>query len=397
MTKKALLEEVWPECFVEEGILSVHISALRKALGDSGDERRFIETAARVGYRFIGELRKNGVSLSPASIAEERSRSILQNVANPKAYELFGRGRAYLLSAAMTDVPKAVAAFQEAINLEPSYAAAHAGLALAFCAQAELRVAPHSQSYAQARTAALRALALDDSCADAQAALGAVMFLSEWDWVGAERSLRRALDLNPNHTEAYLWLGRLLEAIGRLDEGLRMKQRALERDPFSPHVHLQISLSYWSQRRYDDAIDWANRALAIDPHHLLAQEHLAGSYWKKGDFDKQFQVAVEHARTHGVPAAMLEDLERRYAEGGRQAIVQSTIERLSANSDAFSLHLALLHAEAGKLDAAFDYLDRAIDTRDPSLVQMAIGPQWDSFRGDQRFAERLQRMRLRSS
>src|SRR5262245_58653247 len=105
-------------------------------------------------------------------------------------------------------------------------------------------VAPPPEAYQEARAAALRALAMDDACADAQVALGSVLFFSEWNWVGAERSLLRALRLNPNHSEAYLVYGQLLDALGKLKEGLNTKLKALERDPFSPLIHLQISMSY---------------------------------------------------------------------------------------------------------------------------------------------------------
>jgi tetratricopeptide (TPR) repeat protein len=134
---------------------------------------------------------------------------------------LFGRGRSHLLHFSMFEVPKAIEAFRAAIELAPSYAGAHAGLALAHCARAELRVAPPAEAYSEAKAAALRALAMDDWCADAQAALAAVLFWSEWNWAGAERSLERALEINPNHTEAYLLYGRLLEARGRVEEGSR--------------------------------------------------------------------------------------------------------------------------------------------------------------------------------
>jgi len=98
------------------------------------------------------------------------------------------------------------------------------------------------------------------TCADAQVALGEVLFLGESNWIGAERSLKRALQLDPHYPEACLLSGQLLETLGRLEEGLEMKLRALERDPFSAFVHLQISMSYWNQRRYDDVIEWANKA-----------------------------------------------------------------------------------------------------------------------------------------
>ena len=135
------------------------------------------------------------------------------------------------------------------------------------------------RGYAQAREAALRALALDDGCADAQMALGAIAFLGDWDWIGAERSLARALEINPNHTEAYVLYGRLLDALGRLDEGLAMKMRALERDPSSPLVHQAISLSVLESAPFRRHGRVGDKTLELDPRHLVAREHLAGRYW----------------------------------------------------------------------------------------------------------------------
>jgi serine/threonine-protein kinase len=370
--KQELLDAVWPDAFVEEGILAVHISQLRKALG----HERYIETVARSGYRWTG---------APAPPPPSRA---------PDVYELFGRGRAHLLAASRAETPKALAAFQAAIALDPAYAAAHAGLALAWCAQAEFRVVPHAEAYPQAKTAALAGLALDPACADAQVALGIVLFLSEWNWTAAEKCLRRALDLNPHYTEAYLVCGRLLEAVGKLEEGLQLKQKALERDPFSPLVHLQISLSYWNQRRYDRSIEWANKALDLDPSHLLAREHLAGAYWKMGDPDRHMAEALRHAGIAGAPQSILDDLQRIYAEGGRAAIVRYSLEH--ARDAGPPVQLALLNGEAGDLDAAFLHLDRALDSRDPCLVHLAVAPQWDSLRADPRFEARLARMGLTS-
>ena len=163
------------------------------------------------------------------------------------------------MAAARSEIPRAVEAFRAAIALDPDYAAAHAGLAVAHCAEAELLLAAPHVAYTSARAAALRALAMEASNADAQVALGTVLFLSDWNWSGARRSLERALELSADHTEGWLLYGRLLEALGYLAEGLAAKQRVLERDPSSATVHLQIALSYWNQRRYDDMIAWATR------------------------------------------------------------------------------------------------------------------------------------------
>jgi DNA-binding winged helix-turn-helix (wHTH) protein/tetratricopeptide (TPR) repeat protein len=517
ITKQQLLDLVWPGSFVEEGILAVHISALRKALGEAESGRRFIETVSRTGYRFVADVRQlkamhrtpekawtlavlparplssellsggdraTGLALAdaligrlgsfqeivvrptravqayvdsaedPAAIGrvlrveaviatdfvasadririsvklircedgarlwsgefDESATNVIaianpvadsviarlrpgshdqrtstrarQSAGHPKVYELFGRGRFHLLSGSMFEVSKAVEAFRAAIELDPTYAGAHAGLALARCAQAALRVAPPAEAYSEASAAALRALALDDSCADAQAALGAVMFFGEWNWIGAKRSLERALQLNPNHSEAYLLYGQLLDALGRLDEGLEMKMRALERDPFSPLVHLQISLSYWNQRRYDDAIEWANKALEIDPSHPHAREHLAGAYLKKGDFGRYMAESLKHAELHGAPPEALEQVKQTCTPGGRAAVMKHIIECATIEPQTFpAMQLAIFCGEIGDLDAAFRNLERAIESRDPWLVHLAVGPQWDSLRDDPRF------------
>jgi DNA-binding winged helix-turn-helix (wHTH) protein len=373
ITKRELLDQVWPESCVEEGILSVHISALRKALG-----HECIETVAKSGYRFHGLTDKPAIPLR----------------AHTEVYELFGRGRAHLLSASLGEIPQALEAFRAAIELDPLYAEAHAGLALAHCAQAELRLTPHADAYRDARASALRSLALDPASADAQAALGKVLFLSEWNWAAAERSFDRALALNSQHTEAHLLSGQLLEALGRLDEGLERKRQALQRDPFSASVYLQISLSYWNQRRYDDSIEWANKALELNPRHLLAREHLSGAYWKQGDFDRHMAENIKHAETYGVPSSALEPLRQAYTEGGRPGVVKLMLERMTAQPNAPDFQLAILFAEAGDLDTAFRHLDRAIEGHDPALVHLAVAPQWDSLRGDTRFDSCLARMGL---
>ncbi len=162
-----------------------------------------------------------------------------KRLSTPEVYELLGRARAHLMSAARAELPQAVAAFEAAIELDPTCAAAHSGLALAFCAQAELRLLPPADGYGRARVSALRALAMDESSSDAWTALGCVMFMAEWDWIGAERSFQRALEFDRATRRPGCLYGRLLDAQGRLNEGLAMKLRALETDPFSPSVHVR--------------------------------------------------------------------------------------------------------------------------------------------------------------
>jgi len=404
ISKKELLDSVWPESFVEEGILTVHVSALRKLLGDTSRTPRFIETVSRSGYRFIAAVGEEtpvrqvipgrwSIAVLPARPPGDAlvGEPQLQRV---DVYELCGRGRAHLLSASRGGIPKAIDAFRAAAEQDSSYAPAHAGLALACCAQAAMRLAPPLDAYRDARGAALRALAIDDRSADAQLALGSVMFLAEWDWPGAERCLQRAIAIDPSHVQAHLMYGRLLDALGRAGEALEMKLRAFERDPFSPLVHVQIAQSCWNQRRYDEAIAWAQRALALDPRHLLAREFLAGAYLFKDDFDRYLAEMIAHGAAQDVPAEQFEPLKIAYETGGRSWFFRYCAEQMANSPRLPAFQLAVFHTQAGDLDTAFHHLDRAILEHDPSLVDLAVAPQWETLRHDSRFAECVARIGL---
>jgi DNA-binding winged helix-turn-helix (wHTH) protein len=396
VTKDELLSQVWPDAIVEEGILTVHISALRKALGDDRRSSGYIETVSRSGYRFVAP-----VSRDPTDHDTLRLRAAPRPV---ELYELVGRGRARLLTGSYFELPDAVSLFRAAIELDPTYAAAHAGLALTCCLQGCLRVVPYDEAFAEARASALRALAMDSESADAQMALGTVLFASEWDWAAAERSLRRALEIDPSHTEALLAYGGLMEALGRPDEGLRFKQQALARNPESWLVFAEIANSCWNQRRYDEAILWAKRVLEIDPRHLLAGEFLAAAYLQQGDVDQFLAENLRRAKLFGAPEAALErltrlaaDMRQAYATAGHAGLARCMLVQIPPSAGgAIALQRAVLHGAAGELDAAFEHLDRALDLRDPALVYLAVAPQWDSLRDDPRFADRLKRMALRS-
>lgn len=386
LNKRQLLDEVWPGAYVEEGILSVHVARLRNALGRA-ETGRYLETVARAGYRFNAPV---ATYTGPARRVANEARD-----ANPQIHGFVGEGRTRVLSASYFEIPKAVAAFEEAITLDPTYAAAHAGLALARCAQAGLRLLPHAEAFALARASALRALALDDRCADAHAAIGTVLLMNDWDWVAAERAIERALALNANHTEAYVLYGRLLDAAGDGRPALAMKMKALERDADSPFVHLEIALSYWHQRNYAQVIERALRALDLDPKHLFAREMIIGAYWKQGDYDRQLEESLTHARTFGVPEEALADIRGVYARQGRRGLVAYSIEQTArAPQPAHLLQLAILHSELGNLDQAFEYLDAAIGGREPAMIYLAVGPQFDDLRTDVRFAARLARVGL---
>jgi tetratricopeptide (TPR) repeat protein len=305
------------------------------------------------------------------------------------------------------ELPAAVDAFRSAIEIDPTYAPAHAGLARARCVLAASHAVPHQEAFTEAKASALRALAMDSASADAQVALGTVLFLSEWDWTAAERSLQRALEINPDHTEALLQYGSLQEALGRLDDGLRSKQQALARDPRSPGVLVQIAISYWNQRKYDDALVWAQRAIDVNPKHAQACQFISYVYLKTGDINRFAAWAVSVAIEFGLPeewvAVMKQvtaDAQQVYATAGLSGVNRFWVEQIPNPQLDFDVLLkmpffrAKIYGAAGRLDEAFDCLDQAIAQRDPALVHLAVAPDWDGLRDDPRFDDRLKKMGL---
>ena len=398
VSKDELLARVWPNSFVEEGILNVHVSALRRSLGDETRTSTYIETVARSGYRFVAPVRR----IDDADADVPALRPVIRPV---ELYESVGRGRSHLLSASYDDLPHAVAAFRGAIEIDGTYAPAYAGLARARCAQAELRIVPHLEAFAEAKALALRALAIDSACVDAHVALGTVLFLHDWAWPAAERSLRRALALDPAHTEGLVQYGALMEALGKLVEGLQFKQQALVRSPRSPWLLVQIASSYWHQRKHDETLVWAQRALDIEPTHLLALSLLSSVHWTRGSLVSYLEENLRSAP--GLPDHALTTL--RQIVGEMRGVYESAGAAGLAEYMADAVHdprlefdgmlklasrRAMLYGNAGRLDEAFEYLDQAIASRDPALVYLSVAPHWDSLRGDPRFRQRLERLAL---
>jgi len=393
------LERITFKC-LEKSAADRYQSA-RELLSDLWPLKRQLDaTRAMVDSPWFEFLRR------PVEIADESP--------GPEASELVARGWAHLRSGSFFELSDAVSAFVAATEAAPAYAAAHAGLALTKVAQGTVRDVPHLEALAEAKTIALRALALDDKSADAQVALGQVMFFSEWDWTAAERSFQRALAINPNHAEAYLHYGGLMEALGQLTRGFELKLQGLECDSTSALAHVLIAVSLWNQRRYDDVIVWVNKALDRDPRHLFARELLVGAYWKKGDFRRQIEEDLKRAEAYhlsedarGALKEMVTEILHAYDHEGLAAanrcclkhaerafeLVHDGASRRRGNSQ-FGEPVG--YAEMGNLDKAFELLESALEVRDPALVHLAVAPQWDSMRADPRFNQCLARMKLRS-
>ena len=384
--KRDLIARIWRDTFVEDDILTVYISLLRKALGDTTRPTRYIQTVTRFGYRFIAPV-----------VRSRRDDDIVcrESVCDSTATAHVADGRERLLNGSCFALCDAVDAFASAMRADETDVAAYAGLALARCAQAQCLALHPQRAYQEATRAVVRALALAYDDADVQVALGTVLFLGEWDTVGAERAVRRALQIDGEHINAYVLYGDLLDAMGHGDSALEMKMRALELSPTSPFVLMHIALSFWRKRDFDATIRWTQRALAQDSAHVGARMYLAYALWKSGRYDAVTAELVRQAESFGITREALTRASTASQDASHSVDWPSPFTRVvmahlpGPAGGPSVINAAISSGERGESDTAFRQLDRAIKRRDASLAHLGVDPQWDSLRSDERFHERL--------
>jgi TolB-like protein/DNA-binding winged helix-turn-helix (wHTH) protein/Tfp pilus assembly protein PilF len=329
--------------------------------------------------------RSLAMTLLPGSVV----RSI---TTNPPAYEAYLRGRQAWNRRTPASFEKALRYFQQAIALDPQYAAAHAGLADTYgllCAYA-YAVVPPREAMPRAREAARRAIALDETLAEAQASLGWVSFVYEWDWAAAESALRRAIALNPSYATGHLWYSRLLAARGRLDESLAEARLANELDPLSPMHGTRIGSHLYLARRFDEAVAAHRRTIELEPEFGVAHLELGLTHLARGA-PEEASAALRRARELlGESTMPLAFLGRALAESGRQAEARQVLAELQALSRARfvpAFNIAVVQLGLGQRDAAVASLRRACEERFYSMVFLKVDPVFDAVRADPAFGE----------
>jgi len=315
---------------------------------------------------------------------------------NPEAYEAYLKGRFHWYKLSPAGLDTAMKYFQLALEKDPNYALAHAGIASVWAARAQYGLVPPHDAYAEAKTATTTALELDDTLAEAHGLLAAVLTWYEWDWPAGEREYRRAIDLNPNQALTRALYSTLLTGMGRPQEGRAQIERALELDPFNSLFQALLAKELVWQRQYDEAIAQARKVLSMQPRSKDAHRDLASALYKKGMHEEELAARRESFVLDGYPE-VVEALDRGYAEGGYSRAMRLASETLAARSQRAyvpSLKIAEWYALAGENDLALDWLEKAYDDRAPQLVFINVAPRWDVLRDDPRFQDLLRRMNI---
>ena len=313
---------------------------------------------------------------------------------NLDAYHLCLRGR-YLLAQRGLGLKKALECFDQALALDPNYALAHAGLAEACTVLVQYGLAPAGAFRAKARAAACRALELAPTLAEAHAAAGTVAFVIDWDWRTAAGELQRAIVLNPRYVIARLWLSYYLVFVeDQFEEGIVHGRRAVELDPLAPLPHMQLGMSLMGAARLEEAIAPLERAAALAPTMFLPPIHLGLLYNELGRMEEAIRSVEAAVVTSGRHPWTLCALGVCYSSAGKLAEVEAIRDELTARARREYVQytmLAILSAALGRLDEAFELLERACDDRDGILVYSRRYPFFSAFQRDPRM-ERIYRL-----
>jgi TolB-like protein/Tfp pilus assembly protein PilF len=344
---------------------------------------------AEVSGKISEKLRSELAGKADPSAAERR------RTQSTEAYQDYLKGRYHWNRMSADGLQRSIDYYQQALQKDPAFALAHAGLADSYYLLGFFDLFPPSEVMPKAKESATKALEIDRDLAEAYTSLASVVKVYDRDWVAAERLYRRALQLNPNYVHAYRGYAALLAAIGRFAESRLQIGRAHEVDPLSVVVNMEMAWNLWILREYDQAIEQALRVTHLEPEFPSAQYILGLAYEQKGKFGEA-QAALERSLAgSGGHASGLASLGHLFGVTGRREEALRMLDQLNqvaARQYVAPFWHSILHAGLSDADAALDYLERSYAQSDVWLVWVNTDPRLDSLRAGLRFQQFLRRV-----
>ncbi len=328
---------------------------------------------------------------------EERKRLASTHVVNPRAYEAYLRGRYLWNKRTGQDMRKGIGYFEQAVEIDPNYANAYAGLADSYLLLVFYGPAPPAVNFPKAKAAALKAVALDDSLAEGHASLANAYFHYDWNWAAAGKEFRRAIALNPGYAAAHHWYAGLLSSMGRHDEALAEIKRAQELDPLSLIINTDFGSTLFDSGEYDLAINQLRTTLELDPSFWVLRWWLGRSYLAKGLHEAGVREFESVAKlSNGNPSA-LAWLGYGYAVSGETAKTRQILARLqqkAKESYVSPYQFAMLYTALGEKDQAIGYLEKGFQERcyEMYFLNLERHRLFRPLRSDPRFQDLVRRM-----
>jgi eukaryotic-like serine/threonine-protein kinase len=305
---------------------------------------------------------------------------------NSDAYRFYLEGRYHWNRRDPEGIKRAIEYFKQAIQKDPNYALAYAGLADAYTVPSS--GLPAKDRMQEAEKAAKTALDKDDNLAEAHASLAYVKYRFHGDWQGAEAEFRRAIELNSNYSLGYELYGQFLGFMGRFDEAVKELNRAAEMDPLVPGIWADIGYVLYLQEQYDQAIGNCQKALGIDPNFTLAHGYLARCYEQKKMYKQSVDEYLKGRSLRGDDASVIDSLRRAFEESGWTGYLRRALELSldrSRTGPGQALDIAQLYARLGENANALEWLEKAQSEREDRLIGLKTDPVFKNLRSDKRF------------
>ena len=327
----------------------------------------------------------------------EQRRLATGRAVDPAAYEAYLRGRYFWNRRTVPELKRGIEFFQQAIEADPTYAEAYAGLADSYNILADMSALRPSEGFAVARAAAGRALEIDDQIAEAHTSLGFLLTFHDWDWSGAEESYRRALAINPGYATAHQWYAEFLVSQARFDEALAEARRAHTLDPLAFILGTTVGDVLFFSRRYDEAIAQLRATVEMEPRFLPPHSDLGRALAQRGDYDEaiaEFQTASRLAGSNPKASAGLAHVLALAGRHDEALAILADLESRAATGLVSLNAIAVIHVALGDLEGGITWIERAFQERDRALVWAKVHPRLDALRPDPRFQAVLARMGL---
>lgn len=343
------------------------------------DMRDILEVQSEVAQAVVEEIQ---LELSP----EESTRLASSQKISPEVYEAYLKGRYFWSKRTATELKTSVEYFEKAIHLDPGYAVAYAGLADSYIVLGD---------YSKAEVAALEALEIDPTLAEAHASLGRILTAKNWDWAAAENAFRRAGDLNPSYATSHQWYSHYLSAVGRHEEAVREARKAQELDPLSLIAHENVGWTLYLARRFDEAIAQLRSTLEMDRTFVPALESIGLALTQVGqdeDAISSLQEAASLTNNGEIPTALL---AYAYAMAKKEKSAKDLLIRLEKRPSRVQDKLLIMAATnfvIGEEVRAFRFLREAYEQKTGGLVRLKVEPMLDPLRSTPQFQELLRKM-----
>ncbi len=330
-------------------------------------------------------------------IGEEEVQIVKHYTDNREAYDFYMKGLYFWNKRGKKNLEKAIEYFQEAIEKDPTYALAYSGLADTYFVLADNGIIPAGEAFPKAKTAALKALEIDDSLAEAQISLASILGSYDWDFAGAEREYQRAIELKPGYATAHHWYAFHLSCLGRHEEAIAEILRARELDPLSPRLNANVGYIFYFARKYDRALEELKKSTELFPENSTNYAYAGEVYAQMGRYGEAISSVERVFELAGLSGDLSVGLAYVYALSGKRSEARKRLNNIieySKQNFVSPFYIALVYVGLGEKEEAFSWLEKGYSKNDSQLFYLKADPAFDALSSDPRYTELLRKIGL---